>query len=132
MKKKFFVLLAFALLLAATAPGYASPVEGQQNSKEATLAAPDDGEPGIQSQDNFHAPSDLLAFNQEGQEEGGGSTQGEPEEDLDEIVDDALDHWEDKPTGEPWPMWIGWIVAAALILQRLYAYFKQKTGEGKG
>lgn len=51
-----------------------------------------------------------------------------PTEDLDELVDEAIDHAENKPEpGSSAAAWGGWIVAAVLILWRMVVYFRGKT-----
>jgi len=125
MKKVIFVLALAFFLIGTAAPGFASPEVGHNHQTKEAALSPLDGEP-VSYSPSYTIDQNLLASVQTKEAGGSAASSNESGEDLDEIVDDAIDHWEDKPLGEPWPLWIGWIVAAALIIQRAWKYFSSK------
>lgn len=128
MKKVLFLLFAVLFTIGTVSDGYATPVEHNNVATESTFSASDDGEEG----------STLLAYNQGSHDERLAQAAPDvevpdvPEDDsLDQIAEDAIEHWYDRPVGESIPAWLGWIVAAAFILYRGYKVLSGKTGDGK-
>lgn len=146
MKKSLFALLAVCLLcVGITSDGYAAPVEHTTNAAK-EISTPDDGEPGNLSLDeareilrSHQAGENQLAVvatydltNAGTQQDDGGGASTPREDDLDEIVDEAIDHWYERPVGESMVAWIGWIVAALLLLWRAVKYFQNKQDDSAG
>lgn len=85
---------------------------------------------GYDTEATTDAESSLLAFHQE--DSGGGSASAEEEAagEFEEAVDDAIEHWYDRPVGQEWTAWLGWGVAAIAIFLRVYASLRKKTDNG--